>query len=76
MLSVRITKPEDICCLDSNVQGNAQVNVRMYEVYNEKVRDLLTVPKVQSDFLKVVETVEDGFTVQVSSYLQYRHMYT
>lgn len=49
---------------DSNVRGNAQVNVRMYEVYNEKVRDLLTVPKVQSDFLKVVETVEDGFTVQ------------
>ena len=53
-----------IFCSDTKIQSNCQVSISMFELYNEKVRDLFTIPKAQSDFLKVVETAEEGFCVQ------------
>ncbi|XP_075254095.1 uncharacterized protein LOC142345712 isoform X2 [Convolutriloba macropyga] len=49
---------------DTKIQANCQVLISMVEVYNEKVRDLFTIPKMQTDFLKVVETADEGFAVQ------------
>ena len=50
---------------------NPQISMAMYEVYNELIKDLLTMPGGTSNFLELGETAEKGTYVKVSTLIGY-----
>ena len=51
---------------DSRVNPRHRVQMQMYEIYNELVRDLMQVPGVHPEYLDVDETADKGAHIRVS----------